>query len=91
MGELLPTPNDGGDRKEQGELHNGHYDTSIDYKVELGAQLPCRMESPIPSSLLVPLLSVLNLNGLSLYHVWIPSWMKPFKIGVRQSKQLLHD
>jgi hypothetical protein len=35
------------------------------------------------------LLSVLNV--LTLHRKWIPSWTRPFKIGVRQSKQLLHD
>jgi hypothetical protein len=89
VGELLSTPDVGGDWKKQGESHSGRYATSIYYKVESGARLTCRMESPIPSSLLVPLLSVLNES--SLYHTWIPSWSIPFKIGVRQSKQLLHD
>lgn len=86
VGEMFSTPN-GGDWKKQGESH-GHYDTSIYYKVQSGARLTCRIETPIPSSLLVPLLSVLNES--SLYHTWIPSWTKP-KLGVRQSKQLLND
>jgi hypothetical protein len=74
--------------KKQGESH-GHYDTSIYYKVESGARLTCRMETPIPSSLLVPLLSVLNES--SLYTEWMPRWNYPFKMGVRQSDQLLQE
>jgi hypothetical protein len=86
VGELLAAPN--GDWKKQGESH-GDYETSIYYKVDSGARLTCRMESPIPSSLLVPMLSVLNES--SLYHTWIPSWNRPVKIGISQSKQLLND
>jgi hypothetical protein len=86
VGELLAAPY--GDWKKQGESH-GDYETSIYYKVDSGARLTCRVESPIPSSLLVPMLSVLNES--SLYHTWIPSWNRPVKIGVSQSKQLLND
>mmetsp|Transcript_12166 Transcript_12166/g.25781 ORF Transcript_12166/g.25781 Transcript_12166/m.25781 type:complete len:318 (+) Transcript_12166:680-1633(+) len=67
----------------------GRYDFTIYYKVEDGARLTCRIESPVPSSLLVPLLSVLNESAL--YGTWIPSWQTPFRLGVQESKQILHD
>eukprot|EP00980_Cylindrotheca_fusiformis_P022939 scaffold9948_cov129-Cylindrotheca_fusiformis.AAC.7 len=91
--ELLSSPssdssNDEQAWKKQGES-NGSYPTTIYYKVEPGARMTCRMETPVPSSLLVPLLSVLNES--ELYHTWIPSWTRPVRLGVRQSKQLLHD
>ena len=86
VGDLLSQPN--GEWTKQGESH-GRYDTSIYYKVDSAARLTCRLESPIPSSLLVPLLSVLNES--SLYHTWIPSWKNPISLGVRLSKQLLND
>jgi hypothetical protein len=85
--ELLSEPSSDGWKK-QGESH-GHYDTSIYYKVEPGARLTCRMETPIPSSLLVPLLSVLNESNL--YTEWIPRWTYPFKMGVSQSHQLIQE
>jgi hypothetical protein len=69
--------------KKQGESH-GEYNTTIYYKVE-NRHLTCRLETPIESSLLVPLLSVLNESNL--YVDWIPSWTIPFTMGVKSSKQ----
>ena len=86
MNEILSSPQD--EWTKQGESH-GHFEFTIYYKVEDGARLTCRIESPIPPSLFVPLLSVLNES--SLYHTWIPSWQTPFKLGVQESNQLLHD
>jgi hypothetical protein len=86
VADLLSPPSEGW--KKQGESH-GKFDASIYYKLEAGARMTCRMETPIPSSLLVPLLSVLNES--SLYHTWIPSWTRPVKLGVRQSNKLLND
>eukprot|EP00531_Pseudo-nitzschia_arenysensis_P015831 CAMPEP_0116128000 /NCGR_PEP_ID=MMETSP0329-20121206/7130_1 /TAXON_ID=697910 /ORGANISM="Pseudo-nitzschia arenysensis, Strain B593" /LENGTH=370 /DNA_ID=CAMNT_0003622117 /DNA_START=119 /DNA_END=1231 /DNA_ORIENTATION=+ len=86
MAELLSSPQE--EWTKQGESH-GQFDFTIYYKVEEGARLTCRIESPIPHSLLVPLLSVLNESAL--YHTWIPSWQTPFKLGVQESNQLLHD
>lgn len=68
----------------QGESH-GHHDTVIYYKVDGDANLTCRLETPIQSSLLVPLLSVLNESNL--YTDWCPSWTMP-KIGIQSSKQV---
>lgn len=86
MSELTSSPQE--EWTKQGESH-GQYDFTIYYKIGDGAQLTCRIESPIPHSLLVPLLSVLNES--TLYHTWIPSWQTPFKFGVQKSNQLLHD
>jgi hypothetical protein len=86
VAELMSSPQE--EWTKQGESH-GLYDFTIYYKIEDGARLTCRIESPIPPSLLVPLLSVLNESAL--YHTWIPSWQTPFKLGVQESNQLLHD
>mmetsp|Transcript_31492 Transcript_31492/g.76277 ORF Transcript_31492/g.76277 Transcript_31492/m.76277 type:complete len:497 (-) Transcript_31492:69-1559(-) len=84
--------NDGDGWTKQGESH-GEHDFTIYYKVDTSdsgsAKLTCRIESPIPQSLLVPLLSILNESDL--YHTWIPSWQRPFRLGIDSSKQLLHD
>lgn len=86
MNDLLSSPEETWTK--QGETH-GPYDFTLYYKVEDGARLTCRIESPIPHSLLVPLLSVLNESDL--YQTWIPSFRTPFKLGVQESKQLLND
>ena len=103
--EMLSSPDDNGDEgvgksgnsnggcwTKQGESHGDH-DFTIYYKVDTSesgsAKLTCRIESPIPQSLLVPLLSILNESDL--YHTWIPSWQRPFRLGIASSKQLLHD
>ena len=86
MNEILCSPQE--EWTKQGESH-GHYDFTIYYKIEDGARLTCRIESPIPSNLFVPLLSVLNESAL--YHTWVPSWQTPFKLGMQESNQLLHD
>jgi hypothetical protein len=69
--------------KKQGESH-GDYDTTVSYKVE-NKKLTCRLVTPIQSSLLIPLLSVLNESDL--YSDWIPSWTIPFTMGIRTSNQ----
>ncbi len=78
----------GSEWKKQGESH-GAYDTSIYYKIESGGRLTCRIETPIPKDMLVPILSVLNES--SLYSTWIPSWTRPIRLGVRDSRQILND
>lgn len=78
----------GSEWKKQGESH-GSYETSIYYKIESGGRLTCRIETPIPKDMLVPILSVLNES--SLYRTWIPSWTRPFRLGVRESRQLVND
>ena len=84
VGDLLSPPRDCDDDCwiKQGELQG----FTIYYKIEDGAKLTCRIESPIPTSHLVPLLSVLNES--ELYETWIPSFHRPFKLGVTSSKQL---
>ena len=72
--------------KQQGESH-GRHDSVVYYKMggEQGNCLTARVETPIPSSLLVPLLSVLN--ECELYREWLPSFDKP-RLGVTKSEKL---
>ena len=65
--DLTSAPDDGWTK--QGESH-GNYDTIIYYKVDESARLTARIETPIESSLLVPLLSVFNES--ELYESWMP-------------------
>ena len=84
--DLIGAPEDaGGGWTKQGEVH-GDRDTLIYYKVDDEVRLTCRIETPIEASLLIPLLSVLN--EVDLYETWIPSLNYPFKIGIKQSRQL---
>jgi hypothetical protein len=70
----------------QGECH-GDYDTTIFYKVDpTTAHLTCRLETPIKSSLLIPLLSVLSESNL--YTDWCPSWTRPVALGITTSEQI---
>jgi hypothetical protein len=70
----------------QGECH-GDYDTVIYYKVDkTNGHLTCRLETPIESKLLIPLLSVLNESNL--YTDWCPSWSKPINIGICTSEHV---
>lgn len=70
----------------QGESH-GKFDTTIYYKVDDESKLTCRLETPIESSLLVPLLSVMNESDL--YLDWCPSWrVLNGNIGIRSSRRL---
>jgi len=70
--------------KKQGECH-GQRDTIIYYKIAPDNAMICRVETPIESSLLVPLLSVLNESDL--YDSWMPSYKFP-KLGVSKSEVL---
>jgi hypothetical protein len=81
--EHLKPPEEGWNK--QGESH-GARDTIIYYKVEEYSKLTCRIETPIESSLVVPMLSVFEESDL--YEEWMPKWNFPFKMGVRQSKKL---
>lgn len=81
----LKPPEQDPDWKKQAESH-GKRDTVIYYKVDGYSKLTCRIETPIESSLLVPLLAVFNES--ELYHTWMPKWTFPFKMGVRNSQKL---
>ena len=85
----------------KGKNSNDILDATIYYKIDdssssLGSGsvasasssriMTCRLETPIPSNLLIPLISVLNESNL--YHTWQPRWNYPFKLGLRNSKQL---
>lgn len=61
--------------KKQGETH-GHRDTMIYYKIDTTDNtIICRIETPIESSLLCPLLAVFNESDL--FHTWMPQWKVP--------------
>jgi len=75
--------------KQGGSHRYSNYEYTIYYKIDDKARLTCRIESPVPTTLLVPLLSVLNES--SLYQTWIPSWTTPIKLGIKESNQLLQD
>lgn len=68
----------------QGENHR-KYDTTIYYKVEDGGKMSCLLETPIPRSLLVPLVCVLQ--ECDLYTDWAPSWKRP-PVGLTKTKKL---
>ncbi|KAL7478102.1 hypothetical protein ACHAW6_003881 [Cyclotella cf. meneghiniana] len=68
----------------QGERH-GRHNFCIYYKLSTSNHLTCRIETPIPSELLVPLLSVLNES--ELYQTWIPHYTVP-KFEVVKSEKL---
>jgi hypothetical protein len=84
VNELLSSAQSDWIKQSESQGKNGVF--TIYYKVEEGARLTCRIESPIPTSHLVPLLSVLNESGL--YQEWIPTFRRPVKLGVTSSKQL---
>ena len=68
----------------QGESH-GNRDTVMYYQVTEDLQLKCRLETPIESSLLVPLLAVLC--ETDLYTSWLPKWNVP-RIGLGTVEKL---
>lgn len=81
--ELFQAFDEGGWQK-QGEIH-GHRDTCIYYKVNDNASLVVRIETPIESSLLNPLLAVFN--ETDLYASWMPSFKFP-RLGVSVSEKM---
>lgn len=85
--QLKSSVEDGGEWTKQGESH-GRHNSLIYYKMggEHMSHLNVRVETPIPSSLLIPLLSVLN--ECELYQTWLPSWEKPVRLGVTKSEKL---
>lgn len=70
--------------KKQSEAH-AKYDFIIYYKVDSSNKLTVRIELVLESSMVVPLLSVLN--ETDLFSEWMPSWKHP-RLGLRQSKKL---
>lgn len=86
MNDFLSSPQT--DWVKQGESH-GEHDFTVYYKIEEGGRLTCRVESPVPFNLLVPILSVLNESDL--YQTWIPYWKRPFRMGVSTSKNIFQD
>jgi hypothetical protein len=82
---LTPPDQDGSAWKKQSESH-GRRDFTVYYKVTENSQLQSRIDSVIESSLLVPIISALNESDL--YETWMPSFKKPFKLGIQQTKKL---
>jgi len=68
------------------ERHDGKHSSMIYYKIVNSTNLMTRIETPIPPSLLVPLLSVLN--ETELYSTWLPYYKKQFHLGVSSSNKL---
>ena len=68
----------------QTEIH-GRRDTCIYYKVNDDASLVVRIETPIESSLLNPLLAVFN--ETDMYASWMPSFKFP-RLGVQESEKM---
>mmetsp|Transcript_22336 Transcript_22336/g.32986 ORF Transcript_22336/g.32986 Transcript_22336/m.32986 type:complete len:368 (+) Transcript_22336:124-1227(+) len=71
--------------KTQSESH-GHRDTMIYYQVDDQSRLTCRIETPIESSLLIPLISVFN--ETELFHTWMPRWEYPMRVGLEKTEKL---
>ena len=87
MEDLVQTTPEKDGWTKQTERHNQKFDTAIYYKVNpQNHQLTCLMEAAVPSSLLVPLLSIMN--ECALYGTWMPSWKRPFRVGYRKTDVL---
>jgi hypothetical protein len=82
---LTPPDQDGSAWKKQSESH-GRRDFTVYYIVTENSQLHSRIDSVIESSLLVPILSAFNESDL--YETWMPSFKKPIKLGIQQTKKL---
>lgn len=65
---------------------NGDFDTVIYYKIDDEGRLTSRIETPIESSLLIPLISVFNES--ELYKSWMPRYSFPIRLGLKQVKKL---
>ena len=86
MRTLLQSPEeDGSPWTKQCERH-GHRDFFVYYQVDDKNQLTSRIDCAIESSLLLPILSVFNESDL--YHTWMPSFKRPFKLGIQESRKL---
>ncbi|KAG7360120.1 hypothetical protein IV203_035219 [Nitzschia inconspicua] len=71
--------------KKQSETH-GHRDFFVYYQITDQNQLISRIDCAIESSLLIPILAVFNESDL--YATWMPSWNKPIKLGISQTRKL---
>jgi hypothetical protein len=86
MKDLLESP-EGEDSAwiKQSETH-GNRDFLVYYQVSDSNQLLSRIDCAIESSLLEPLIAVLNESDL--YKTWMPAWKRPVKLGVHRTKML---
>ena len=71
--------------KKQSETH-GHRDFVVFYHLTKDNLLISRIECPIESSLLVPVIAVFNES--QLYSTWMPSFQRPIKLGISQTNKL---
>ena len=71
--------------KKQSETH-GHRDFVVFYHLTQDNLLISRIECPIESSLLVPVIAVFNES--QLYSTWMPSFQRPIKLGISQTNKL---
>ncbi len=85
---LVPPSYEGSDWKKQSETH-GHRDFTVYYRNTEENHLECRIDSVIESSLLIPILSVFNESDL--YDTWMPSFKKPIKVGIQESKKIKEE
>lgn len=89
MNDLLVSPSfEGSDWQKQSETH-GHRDFTVYYRHTEENHLECRIDSVIESSLLIPIISVFNESDL--YDTWMPSFKKPIKMGVQESKKIKEE
>ena len=83
--DLMNNEHHGGWTK-QGLTHNGTYTTMNYHKLNEKKEVTVRLETPIDASLLVPLLAIQN--ETQLFTKWLPSFQKPFKLGISESGKL---
>ena len=86
MKDLLQSPETSDSAwKKQSESH-GHRDFLVYYQINENCQLLSRIDCAFESSLLLPIISVFNESDL--YQTWMPSWKRPIKMGVQETKML---
>ena len=86
---LLQDPEDGNNAWIKQKESHGHRDFMVFYQLTEENKLMARIDSAFEPSLLVPILSVFNESDL--YSSWMPSWEKPFKLGVTKSDKLKQE
>jgi hypothetical protein len=84
--DLLRNPEMQGGWKQQAMLHGKKHDTMVHYRLNENQGVTVRLDTPIPASLIVPMLSILN--ETDLYTSWLPSFQRPVKLGVRSAEML---
>lgn len=85
---LVPPSEEGSDWTKQSETH-GHRDFTVYYHYTEDNHLTCRIDSAIESSLLIPIISVFNESDL--YDTWMPSFKKPIRMGIQESRKIKEE